>query len=165
MTPGKGGTVDEGFQVWNTIDEAVREAGADCALIFVPPAAAADAIMEAAARLRAPGRLHHRGHSGAGHGPGQAFPSERPKRLLGPNCPGLITPGQGKIGIMPGHIHEAGVGIVSRSGTLTYEAVRQLSNLGLGQSTCVGIGGDPVNGTTSSTYSGCSRTIPRPRRS
>ena len=117
VTPGKGGTVHEGFPVWNTVEEAVREAGADCALIFVPPAAAADAIMEAAAAS---------------------------VRLV--VC---ITPGQAKIGIMPGHIHlEGRVGVVSRSGTLTYEVVHQLTQRGLGQSTCVGIGGDPVNGTS-----------------
>ena len=155
VTPGKGGTTHEGFPVWNTVADCVAATGADCALIFVPPAAAADAIMEAAAagvrlvvcitegvpvadmvRVRA---FLERG------GPGLPAPA----RLIGPNCPGLITPGQAKIGIMPGHIHAVGpVGVVSRSGTLTYEVVHQLTGRGLGQSTCVGIGGDPVNGTS-----------------
>jgi succinyl-CoA synthetase alpha subunit len=149
VTPGKGGTTHEGFAVWNTVEEAVRQEGANCALIFVPPPAAADAIMEAAAAgvplvicitegipvtdmVRA---KHYLGPTGS--------------RLIGPNCPGVITPGQAKIGIMPGHIHKVGpVGVVSRSGTLTYEVVGQLSARGIGQSSCVGIGGDPVNGTS-----------------
>ena len=149
VTPGKGGTTHEGFPVWNTVHEAVRQERASCALIFVPPPAAADAIMEAAAAgvplivcitegipvidmVRAK-------HYLAGTG----------SRLVGPNCPGLITPGQAKAGIMPGHIHAPGpVGVVSRSGTLTYEVVGQLTFRGIGQSTCVGIGGDPVTGTS-----------------
>ena len=149
VTPGKGGTTHEGFTVWNTVEEAVRQEGANCALIFVPPPAAADAIMEAAAAgvplmicitegIPVPDMVR------AKH-----YLSGTASRLIGPNCPGVITPGQAKIGIMPGHIHKVGpVGVVSRSGTLTYEVVGQLSARGVGQSSCVGIGGDPVNGTS-----------------
>ena len=149
VTPGKGGTVHEGFPVWNTVEESVRGAGVDCALIFVPPAAAADAIMEAAAAGVALVVCITEGIPVADMVRVRAFLTGRPTRLLGPNCPGLITPGQAKVGIMPGHIHQEGaVGVVSRSGTLTYEVVHQLTQRGLGQSTCVGIGGDPVNGTS-----------------
>src|SRR5437868_14386723 len=151
VSPGKGGMVKEGFALFNTVAEAVAKTGANATMIFVPPPLAADAIMEAAdagiavivaitegipvldmARAVAYLQAHH--------------PTVR---LIGPNCPGIITPGQCKIGIMPGYIHQPGrVGVISRSGTLTYEAVWQLTNLDIGQSTCIGIGGDPVNGTS-----------------
>jgi succinyl-CoA synthetase alpha subunit len=149
VTPGKGGTTHEGFPVWNTVAEAVAKEGADCALIFVPPAAAADAIMEAAAAGVPLVICITEGIPVADMVRAKHFLGSTKSRLIGPNCPGVITPGQAKIGIMPGHIHKPGdVGVLSRSGTLTYEVVGQLSARSIGQSTCVGIGGDPVNGTS-----------------
>ena len=148
VTPGKGGTTHEGFAVWNTVAEAVANAGADCALIFVPPPAAADAIMEAAAAGVPLVICITEGIPVADMVRAKHFVLGTTSRLIGPNCPGVITPGQAKIGIMPGHIHKPGpVGVLSRSGTLTYEVVGQLTSRGIGQSTCVGIGGDPVHGT------------------
>jgi succinyl-CoA synthetase alpha subunit len=149
VTPGKGSTSHEGFPVWNTVEEAVAAAGADCALIFVPPPAAGDAIMEAAdAGVRLIVCITE-GVPVADMVKVKAFLARTRSRLIGPNCPGLISPGKAKIGIMPGNIHkEGGVGVVSRSGTLTYEVVNQLTMRELGQSSCVGIGGDPINGTS-----------------
>ena len=149
VTPGKGGTTHEGFAVWNTVEEAVQKEGADCALIFVPPPAAADAIMEAAAAGVPLVICITEGIPVTDMVRAKHFVNGTKSRLIGPNCPGVITPDQAKIGIMPGHIHKAGaVGVVSRSGTLTYEVVGQLTARGIGQSSCVGIGGDPVNGTS-----------------
>jgi succinyl-CoA synthetase alpha subunit len=149
VSPGKGGTTHEGFAVWNTVTEAVAQERANCALIFVPPPAAADAIMEAAAAGIPLVICITEGIPVVDMVRAKQFVAGTSSRLIGPNCPGVITPGQAKIGIMPGHIHKVGpVGVVSRSGTLTYEVVGQLTARGLGQSTCVGIGGDPVTGTS-----------------
>jgi succinyl-CoA synthetase alpha subunit len=149
ISPGKGGTLKDGFPQFNTVHEAVQKTGCNASVVFVPPPGAADAIMEAADAGIAIIIAITEGVPVLDMARALRFLKERPGcRLVGPNCPGVITPGQCKIGIMPGYIHKPGpVGVVSRSGTLTYEAVWQLSSLGLGQSTCVGIGGDPVNGT------------------
>ncbi len=149
VTPGKGGTTHEGFPVFNTVEETVRAEGANCALIFVPPVAAADAVMEGADAGIALIVCITEGIPALDMVRAKAYLKDRPSRLIGPNCPGLISPGKAKVGIMPGHIHKEGhVGVISRSGTLTYEVVHQLTQRGIGQSTCVGIGGDPVIGTS-----------------
>ena len=149
VTPGKGGqTFRDTVPVFNTVAEAVSETAANCSVIFVPPPFAADAIMEAAAAGVGLIVAITEGIPVLDMVRVKEFLKDTGSRLVGPNCPGVITPGVAKIGIMPGHIHLPGrVGVVSRSGTLTYEAVGQLTALGIGQSTCVGIGGDPVNGT------------------
>ena len=149
VTPGKGGTTHENIPVFNTVADSVREAGANVSVIYVPPAFAADAIMEAADAGVALVVCITEGIPTLDMVKVREYLSDKPTRLIGPNCPGIISPGQCKIGIMPGHIHREGrVGVVSRSGTLTYEAVGQLTALGLGQSTAIGIGGDPIVGTT-----------------
>ncbi len=149
VTPGKGGTTHEGVPVFNSVDSAVRETGANASVIFVPPAVAADAVMEAAEAGVALIVCITEGIPTLDLMRALRFLDGTDSRLIGPNCPGLISAGQAKAGIIPGHIcREGRVGIVSKSGTLTYEAIHQLTLLGLGQTTCIGIGGDPLIGTS-----------------
>jgi succinyl-CoA synthetase alpha subunit len=149
VTPGKGGTTIEGFPIFDSVEQAVRKTGADVSLVFVPPPGAADAVMEAADAGIPLVVCITEGIPTLDMVRAAAYLKARPTRLIGPNCPGIISPAEKcKVGIMPGHIHKGGpVGVVSRSGTLTYEAVNQLTTLGIGQSTCIGIGGDPIIGT------------------
>jgi succinyl-CoA synthetase alpha subunit len=149
VTPGKGGTTHEGFAVFNTVAGAVKETGANASVIYVPPPFAADAIMEAADAGVALIVCITEGIPALDMVKAFHYVKARHVRMVGPNCPGVISPGKCKVGIMPARIHlEGRVGVVSRSGTLTYEAVGQLTALGIGQSTCIGIGGDPIIGTT-----------------
>ncbi len=149
VTPGKGGTTHEGWPVFNTCQDAVAATGANASVIFVPPAGAADAIMESADAGIPLVVCITEGIPTLDMMRVLTFLKDKPTRLIGPNCPGVISPGKSKAGIIPGHICKEGrIGIVSKSGTLTYEAIHQLSGLGLGQSTCVGIGGDPLIGTS-----------------
>jgi succinyl-CoA synthetase alpha subunit len=149
VTPGKGDTTHEGWPIFNTVQDAVNVTGANASVIFVPPAGAADAIMEAAdARIPLVVCITE-GIPTLDMMRAMTFLRDKPTRLIGPNCPGVISPGKAKAGIIPGHIcREGRIGIVSKSGTLTYEAIHQLTNLGYGQSTCIGIGGDPLIGTS-----------------
>lgn len=149
VTPGKGGQIHLGLPVFNTVEECIKETGADTSVIFVPPAFAADAIIEAAnAGIKLIITITE-GIPVTDMIKVKAYISGKDTHLIGPNCPGVITPGEAKAGIMPGFIHKKGsVGVISRSGTLTYEAVDQITKAGLGQSTCIGIGGDPIVGTS-----------------
>src|ERR1019366_4938441 len=149
VTPGKGGTTHEGWPVFDTVHDAVRETGGSASVIFVPPPFAADAIMESADAGVALVVCITEGIPTLDMMRAMTFLKGHPTRLIGPNCPGLISPGKAKAGIIPGHICKEGrIGIVSKSGTLTYEAIHQLTRLGMGQSTCIGIGGDPLIGTS-----------------
>lgn len=149
VTPGKGGTTHLNKPVFNTVRDAVKSTAADVSVIFVPPAFAADAIMEAADAGIGLIITISEGIPVSDMVKVKEYLTDKDSRLIGPNCPGVITPGEAKVGIMPGFIHnKGGIGIISRSGTLTYEAVDQVSRLGMGQSTCIGIGGDPIIGTS-----------------
>ena len=150
VTPGKGGSTHEGWPIFNTVEECVRETGANASVIFVPPAFAADAIMESAAGRPAAGGLHHRGHPDARHDEGDGLPhGTRRRGSSGRTVRASSRPGKAKAGIIPGHIcREGRIGIVSKSGTLTYEAIHQLTQMGSARRTCIGIGGDPLIGTS-----------------
>jgi succinyl-CoA synthetase alpha subunit len=162
VTPGKGGATHEGWPIFNTVQEAVDKTGANASVIFVPPPFAADAIMEAADAKIDLIVCITEGIPTLDMVRAWEFLQTRRSRLIGPNCPGIISPGKCKIGIMPAHIHKEGnIGIVSRSGTLTYEAVHQLTTRGIGQSTAIGIGGDPIIGTNFTDALGLFNTDPQ----
>ena len=149
VTPGKGGSTHEGWPIFNTVEECMRETGANASVIFVPPAFAADAIMESAQACLPLVVCITEGIPTLDMMKVVDFLRDTPTRLVGPNCPGVISPGKAKAGIIPGHIcREGRIGIVSKSGTLTYEAIHQLTQMGYGQTTCIGIGGDPLIGTS-----------------
>ena len=149
VTPGKGGSTHEGWPIFNTVEECMRETGANASVIFVPPAFAADAIMESAQAGLPLVVCITEGIPTLDMMKVVDFLRDTPTRLVGPNCPGVISPGKAKAGIIPGHIcREGRIGIVSKSGTLTYEAIHQLTQMGYGQTTCIGIGGDPLIGTS-----------------
>ena len=165
ITPGKGGTTHEGWPVFDTVPRSREKTGANASVIFVPPASRPTRSWKPPTRASRSSSASPRAFPTLDMMRALTFLKDKPTRLIGPNCPGVISPGKSKAGIIPGHIcREGNVGIVSKSGTLTYEAIHQLTGLGLGQSTCVGIGGDPLIGTSFIDVCSCSIRTPTPRR-